>query len=170
MTTGRTPAEAVAKYQSGIQRLLSCVSNSVVSVAGGYYPSSVPHSLIAESGLLRGASRLMLTLEQYYRIAEPPSSRTAPWQVEIVGYDYAVYDSDEREILLYHWHPHGGSPIALPHLHLGSGAQVGRREVRDAHLPTGHIPLSALLRLLIVEMGVQPRRQDWDTILSEGDV
>ena len=170
MTTGRTPAEAVAKYQSGIQRLLSCVSNSVVSVAGGYYPSSVPHSLIVESGLLRGASRLMLTLEQYYRIAEPPSSRTAPWQVEIVGYDYAVYDSDEREILLYHWHPHGGSPIASPHLHLGSGAQVGRREIRDAHLPTGHIPLSALLRLLIVEMGVQPRRQDWDTILSEGEV
>ena len=167
MTTGRTPAEAVSNYQSGIQRLLSCVSNSVVSVAGGYYPSPVPHSLIANSGLLRGSSRLMLRLEQYYRITEPPSSRT-PWQVEIVGYDYAVYDSDEREVLLYHWHPHGGSPVVSPHLHLGNGAQVGRREVRDAHLPTGHVLLSALLRLLIDEMGVQPRRQDWDTILNEG--
>lgn len=170
MTTGRTPAEAVSKYQSGIQRLLSCVSNSVVSVAGGYYPSPIPHSLIANSGLLRGPSRLTLTLEQYYRIAEPISSRASRWQVEIVGYDYAVYDSDEREVLLYHWHPHGGSAVASPHLHLGNGAQVGRREVRDAHLPTGHILLSDLLRLLIVEMGVQPRRQDWDTIVGEGDV
>ena len=25
--------------------------------------------------------------------------------MEIVVYDYAVYDSDEREILLYNWHP-----------------------------------------------------------------
>ena len=111
----------------------------------------------------------MLRLEQYYRITEPPSSRT-PWQVEIVGYDYAVYDSDEREVLLYHWHPRGGSPVVSPHLHLGNGAQVGRRVVRDAHLPTGHVLLSSLLRLLIVEMGVQPRRQDWDTILNEGGV
>ena len=169
MTTGRTPALAVSNYQSGIQLLLSCVSNSVVGVAGGYYPSPIPHSLIADSGLLRGSSQLMLRLEQYYRIAEPPLPRTR-WQVEIVGYDYAVYDSDEREILLYHWHPRGGSPVATPHLHLGNGAQVGRREVRGAHLPTGHVPLSDLLRLLIEEMGVQPRRQDWDTVLYEGSV
>ena len=146
--------------------MLSCVSTSVVGVAGGYYPSPIPHSLIADSGLLRGPSRLMLRLEQYYRIAESPSPRTS-WQVEIVGYDYAVYDSDEREILLYHWHPRGGSPVATPHLHLGNGAQVGRREVRDAHLPTGHVPLSDMLRLLIEDMAVHPRRQDWGTVLAD---
>lgn len=166
MTTGRTPAEAVSNYQSGIQRLLSCVSDSVVGVAGGYYPSPIPHSLIANSGLLRGPSRLILSLEQYYRIAEPLSPHTR-WQVEIVGYDYAVYDSDEREVLVYHWHPRGESSATTPHLHLGHGAQVGRRDVRDAHLPTGHVSLSDLIRLLIEEMGAQPRRQDWDTVLDE---
>ena len=166
MTTGRTPAEAVNNYQSGIQRLLSCVSNAVVGVAGGYFPSPLPHSLISDTGRLRGTSRLILRLEQYYRIGEsvPPGTR---WHVDVVGYDYAVYGSDEREILLYHWHPYGQSPFATPHLHFGPGAQIGHREVRDAHLPTGQVSLSSLLRLLIDEMGVQPRRQDWSAILDE---
>ena len=164
MTIGRTPALAVNNYQSGVQRMVSCVSDSVVSVAGGYYPSPVPHSLIMDSGMLRGESRLRLRLEQYYRIVEhtPPHNL---WQVEVVGYDYAVYDSDEREVLLYHWHPGGISSVAAPHLHLGAGAQVGRRDLREAHLPTGHIPLQELLRVLIEEMGVQTRRADWNVIL-----
>ena len=56
--TGRTPAEAVNNYQSRIQRLLSCVSNAVVGVAGGYFPSPLPHSLISDTGRLGGTSRL----------------------------------------------------------------------------------------------------------------
>lgn len=166
--TGRTPAEAVNNYQSRIQRLLSCVSNAVVGVAGGYFPSPLPHSLISDTGRLGGTSRLTLRLEQYYRIGESLPPRIQ-WQVDVVGYDYAIYDSDEREILLYHWHPQGHSPVATPHLHLGPGAQVSRPDVRDAHLPTGQITLSSLIRLLIEEMEVQPRRQDWDAILDEGD-
>ena len=118
-----------------------------------------------DSGLLRGESRLRLRLEQYYRIVEQDPPRNE-WLVVVVGYDYAVYDYDEREVLLYHWHPGGSSPVSAPHLHLGIGAQVGRRDVREAHLPTGHIPLQGLLRVLIEEMGVQPRRADWNMILD----
>ena len=36
--TGRTPAEAVNNYQSGIQRLLSCVSNAVVALQAAIFP------------------------------------------------------------------------------------------------------------------------------------
>lgn len=34
------------------------------------------------------------------------------------------------------------------------------------HLPTEHIPLQQLLRVLIEEMGVQPRWSDWNAILD----
>ena len=87
--------------------------------------------------------------------------------MEIAGYNYVVYDSERREVLIYHWHPRSRSPVATPHLHLKQGAEVGRPEVRDAHLPTGYIPLVAFLRLLVVDLGVQPRRSDWDAILAD---
>ena len=169
MTTGRNPAEAVSNYRHSVQRVVSCVTTSVVDVAGGYYPSPVPHRLTMNNGFpvaLDGPSRFRLELQQYYRIVET-GRPDASWMVDIVGFYYTIYDSGQREVLLYHWHPHGNSPVETPHLHLEQGAEVGRAEVRDAHLPTGDVSLNAILRVLIEEMGVRPRRSDWESILAE---
>lgn len=108
MTTGRTPAEAANNYRRDVQRPLSCVTDGVVGVDGGYYPSPYPHFLAMSSGrpaTLGGPS-------QNYRIAESGLTGDG-WQVAVVGYNYAV------------------------------------------------------LRVLIEEMGVEPRRSDWDSILAE---
>ena len=35
---GRTSAEAVSNYRQDVQVSVSCVTNSVVDVAGGYHP------------------------------------------------------------------------------------------------------------------------------------
>ena len=169
MTLGRSAAEAVNNYQRGIQRHLSCITDSVVDVAGGYHLSPIPHTLAMNGGqptALGGPSRLLLRLQQNYRIVESGPSGDA-YRVEIAGYSYVVYDSELREILIYHWHSRGNSPVTTPHLHLKQGAQVGRPEVRDAHLPTGYIPLVAFLRLLVTDLGAEPRRPDWDTILAD---
>ena len=115
---------------------------------------------------LGGPSQLRFRLQQNYRIIESEPSGTL-WRVEVVDYDYTLYDVEEREVLLYHWHPVGNSSVETPHLHLKQGAQVGRAEVRDAHLPTGDVSLNAILRVLIEEMGVRPRRSDWESILAE---
>jgi len=169
LTTGRTPAEAVNNYRGDVQRPLSCVTDGVVGVDGGYYPSLHPHFLTMNGGrpaTLGGPSRLRLRVQQNYRIIE--SGLTGDdWQVAVVGYNYAILDAELTEVLLYHWHPIGNSPIATPHLHLRQGAEVGRAEVRNAHLPTGDVSLNAVLRVLIEEMGVQPRRPDWDSVLAE---
>ena len=169
MTTGRSPAEAVNNYQSEVQRLVSSVTDAVVGVGGGYYPSPNPHFLTMSGGLpvaLSGPSRLTLRLQQNYRIAESGVAGEG-WQVDVVGYNYAVLDSELAEVLLYHWHPVSNSRVKSPHLHLKQGAKVGRVEVRDAHLPTGEVSLSAVLRVLIEEIGVNPRRSDWESILAE---
>ena len=168
MTTGRNPAEAVGDYRHCIQRMVSCVTNSVVDVAGGYHPSEFPHRLTMNGGLpvpLGGPSRFMFGLQQNYRIIES-GPLGAPWRVNVVGYDYIIYDREQREVLLYHWHPRGNSPVVIPHLHLEQGAGVIRDEVRDAHLPTGDVSLNAILRVLIEEMGVNSRRSDWESILA----
>ncbi len=169
MTLGRSAAEAVNNYLRGIQRLASCVTDSVIDVGGGYHISPVPHTLAVNGGdpiALRGSSRLMLSLQQDYRIAETDTPRQT-YRIELEAYNYAIYDSERREVLIYHWHPNSRSPIATPHLHLEQGAKVGRSEVRDAHLPTGFVSLASFLRLLVVDLGVQPQRPDWDTILTD---
>ncbi len=42
---GRTPREAVEAFLTPLQQALSCVTNEVLLVSGGYYPSTIPHAL-----------------------------------------------------------------------------------------------------------------------------
>ena len=166
---GRTSAEAVNNYRQHVQGLVSCVTNSVVDVAGGYHPGPNPHSLLLNNGQpvgLGGSSKFGLQLQQSYLI-DPPMSRGDMWAVRIIAYAYTLFDADQREVLNYHWHPIGNSRVATPHLHLEQGAMVGRPEVRDAHLPTGPIAIGAFLRLLVQDLSVAPERQDWEPILAD---
>ena len=166
MTQGRTAHEVEANYLDNLQRLVSCVTPSVVT-AELHQPFPVPHSATISDGdpvLMSGASRLQLAFRQSFIIEE--SEQDSSWRVVVGSYSYEVHDADGSEVLLYHWHPRGNSPVVIPHLHLKQGTGVIREVVRDAHLPTGEVSLNAVLRVLIKEMGVNPRRPDWESILA----
>ena len=79
-------------------------------------------------------------------------------------YVVQVMDADERELLTYHWHPFGPSWAGFPHLYLGD--PIAAADFAKAHLPTGFIPLAAIVRLLIVDLGVAPIRPDWQAVLA----
>ena len=164
---GRTPAEAVGEYVDTVQRVVSCITDAVVEVGGGYYVSNTPHTLaLSERRPARvgGMSRLWLAFRQYYRVIRHDPPRTM-WTVEEVGYRYRIMDDDRREILAYHWHPMGRSSFITQHLHIGHGAMLGREEFQTAHLPTGRVSLADILRLLIRDFGAVPRRRDWESVL-----
>ena len=166
---GRTPAEAVSNYIDPIQLAVSCVTDSIVSVDGGYYPSALPHLLTMNREIpvrLGGESRLWFLLYKYYRIVESDSPG-ASWMVAETGYHYAFIDADGRDVFEYHWHPVGQSPIITPHLHIGYGAMVGRAEISNAHFLTGYVSISGVLRMLIRDFDVTPRRPDWESVLDE---
>ena len=150
------------------------------------YPGPRPPCLVPQGGVLRheGLPLLLVSLDQTFLGALQDKPQTveivqaattaqadAPSfvavQHKVSSYFYELLDSDGREVLAYHWHPRGNSPVPTPHLHLEQGAQVGRAEVRDAHLPTGDVSLEAILRVLIEEMGVRPQRSDWESILTK---
>ena len=165
---GRTPAEAVNNYMESLQPAVSCISDSIISVGGGYYPAAIPHILEFNQGnpaRLRGTSRLWLFFEQYYRIVRSEISGNL-WTVVEVSYRYRIMDSGQREILAYHWHPVGRSSFISQHLHIGHGAIAAREELHSAHLPTGYVSLPDIIRLLIRDLRVTPRRSDWQSILS----
>ena len=168
MMLGRTPADAVNNYVSLIQRLVSCVSDAVASVDGGYYVSDTSHALRLNRGRsvrISGTTNLQMAFQQYYRIVETEVQRTQ-WIVIVEGYEYKLLDTDGKEILIYHWHPRGQGAIAFHHLHIGHGAEVSREELQTAHLPTGYVSVADILRLLITDFRASPRRDDWESILG----
>lgn len=88
------------------------------------------------------------------------------------AYSYMFRIPERPEICSYHWQPEGLSPINYPHLHINRGATgnvttFGPRGLHRIHFPTRHITIEDVLRLAITEFGVEPRRQDWDTILGD---
>ncbi len=90
-----------------------------------------------------------------------------------IGYAYRLCEHGGREILVYHWHPEGVSPITHPHMHLSTRIRpiplepVGSTYSLAAHhIPTGQITLADVVRYLIVEAGVEPRRGDWAEVLA----
>lgn len=104
------------------------------------------------------------------------TSQSAPfaYEVQTTRYRYEVQDRLGREIVAYHWHPVSQSPVTYPHLHLSGRLpplDVGPRDdpiaLGKIHLPTGGlVTLTDVVRLLITEFGVAPRRPDWAAVLE----
>ncbi len=96
------------------------------------------------------------------------------FRVRNTAYAYRLVDREQREVLTFHWHPTGISSVTHPHIHLSGRLPTldlgpGSRSVAlgDLHIPTGPITLTDIVRLLIVEFGVAPRRPAWAAILEE---
>lgn len=86
-----------------------------------------------------------------------------------IGYRYALEDREGRALVSYHWHPHGPSPVTTPRLHLGSRLVRPGVPFGGVHLPTGFVTLADVIRVVMVELGVEPRRDDWEAVLRRCD-
>ena len=91
------------------------------------------------------------------------STETSRAGIQPIGYQYELNDAGGNEILAYHYHPMGTSPVTYPHLH--AGQQDARLAHGKKHLPSGYISLAAIARCLITEFAIPPLRQDWADIL-----
>lgn len=157
----KTSAEAVEHYRGRTVRLLSCVT-SVHVVVRAYHVSSEPHQLeLADTAKMRGGP-LSIDVAEEYEVRQDD----AGWRVGILGYLYAI-GYEGRELISYHWHPSGNSPITRPHMHVGANIQVCDRWLSKVHLPTGAVGLEQVVALAIVELGVEPLRDDWERLLEE---
>ncbi len=165
----RRPHEAAAAFTENLGRAISCVTNAVFDIRGGYHPTPTPHVAALNSGLpvpLAGAAGLRLSVLLQYHIVQDSGSH-GPWIIRTSAYSYTVWDRDEQELLVYHWHPDGRSAVTVPHLHIGSTALATGSTLVKKHLPTRRITLDDVVRLVITELDVVPRRQDWAMVLQE---
>lgn len=114
----------------------------------------------------RNGQALKLELRHRFVIQRSEANRGL-WTAST--YEYAYRISDERDDLLaeWHWHPMtqlSGDDAPWPHAH-AYGARDGLT-LHKLHLPTSRVALKAVVRFLIVDLDVIPRRADWRSILD----
>ena len=119
--------------------------------------------------------RLLLNVVLDYREVEGEVD-DARFDIVATGYSYQILGPDERELLVYHWHPIGQSTVTSPHLHLSSRVrpiELGRGldavAFAEMHIPTGRVRFADVVRLPIAAFGVAPRRGDWEEVLAAED-
>lgn len=180
--SARNPAEAVERYRRSLQRVISCISDGVLSVVGQvnggpYQPSDVLHTLLLQSGQfvpLAGADNLSIRVAFRYEIALLEEGRRRDWRVVTREYTYSIArrDHDQAvELLTFHWQPETAIGRSWPHLHVGSGIaessqRIGTRYVHRVHVPTDLVSLASAVRMAIEELEVRPLRDDWHEILA----
>ena len=66
----------------------------------------------------------------------------------------------------WHWHPMSNlSEDASPWPHLHAYGARDTLTLHKLHLPTGRVSLEAVVRFLIEDLDVAPRRTDWRAVL-----
>ena len=158
MVAGRKPALAVENFLAPLRRAISCVTDAVINVGGGYHEGK-EHALALAGGKpvpLAGACGLSIVVVQRYKVVEA-EGRRGPWKVHTLEYAYSLHNSN-GPLMAYHWHP--SHTIDFPHLHLYQA------EVSKCHLPTNRVSLEEVLRMAIIDLGAKPIRDDWEDILK----
>ncbi len=92
--------------------------------------------------------------------------------VSITGYGYTVSHNSRAEIVSYQWHPDAPEGIPFPHVHFGQASArpdsvVRPGEQHKVHFPTGFVSIEDVIRLLVEEFSVGPRRSDWREVLGQ---
>ncbi len=159
---GRSARAANAAHLASLGRAVSCVARTVLIETGPRRGMSRTVTLADNLARLRAVPQLYLLVDQGYAVEQDDGGA---WNAEVIAYRYAVQDGTGQEVVAWHWHPTGDSPITWPHLH--SGGAVGDLDLRKRHLPTGFVTLQAVLRCLITEFGVEPLRRDWQVVLAD---
>lgn len=157
---------------------ISCVTPAILISRRESGPASPLNLTLSETPAPLGAD-LRLVIRHRYVVVEEGRGRER-WRVRTTGYSYQLSDVEARELVVYQWNPDptSPSPVKSPHLHVGRSLdhpslppafrqRVGR--LVKAHLPTGHVTLTAILRVAIEDLGVAPTRADWDAALRTAD-
>jgi hypothetical protein len=160
--------------------VIRCVSDQPLHAVGQRKAPQEPVS-IAFLPLLKpavlhtmpGRARIALAIKHDLLVMRVNMQRNE-FEAITAAYAYRILDHNSNEIIAYHWHPNSASTVTHPHLHLSHQLRPIPMDpnnspvaLADMHVATGFVSLSDVVRMLIVEFGVEPRRAGWETILED---
>lgn len=163
----RTARAALSEHLRMMQIEASCVCRAVwrpgVPVQG--QPGVTWLELTGPTGIAIGRpARVKLRASQL--VATAPDQSDRAFDATVSGYRYELDGVDGSELIAFHWHPAGRSRITRPHIHLSMVRGADSRLLGAGHVPSGIVQFADVVRFIIVELGVQPTRADWRTILD----
>jgi hypothetical protein len=159
---GRTPTQAREAFLAPLRRSISCITVAQLYVSAKQAGEKEALTLSEDPLQLQSASlgKIQLTLAHQYRVIEDDISG---YRVSTAAYNYGLSDDSGRELIAWHWHPE--SKVVRPHLHVAADPLTHK-----AHVPTGRVTFESVLRLLLTDLQVSARRDDFHDVLdaSEG--
>lgn len=166
---GRTPQEAVAGFLAPLKAVVGCITSegfvTRYSERDGYQLAASFQDDFAIVTRRNGQS-LKLEFAHGYTLSQVQGERGL-WTASTTEYIYEVADESDALIATFHWHPVSrlaGDEMRWPHVHA-----YGARDnltLHKLHLPTGRVSVEAVVRFLIEDLEVVPRRDDWHDVLD----
>ena len=166
---GRTPEEAVRSFLAPLAAVVNCVTAQGFVTRRPRQNERWRTAYFQDNFAIldrRTGQALKLELRHRYVIAVSEGER-GPWTVSTAEYIYEIADKSDEPIAAFHWHPttaQAGDEVHWPHVHA-----YGARDtltLHKLHLPTGRVSIEAVVRFLIEDLDVVPRRDDWSAILD----
>jgi hypothetical protein len=170
----REPRDAARRFLTALGRVTECVTAQRLLVLPGTYaepgevyvitfgPAGDPIPLRAKAG---GQSGYLLDVQHRYTIVPDPS---LAWRVTTLSYQYRLLDSQQNEILAYHWDRFPRYGPRHPHIHVTAASQIYpsstvQRTLRleGLHIPTGRVSLESIVWFLIRDLGIEDRVPRW---------
>lgn len=158
---------ALAEYQQEIEDILGCIAAPKVF---SYPTGSDDYLLICKdtSGDTRlrakkGKEVWPLEISQRIQIVDEDNFR-----ISTLRYYYVFWTprADER-VIDWHYHRRKTNTVEA-HLHIRDDVRhrAGGHALVDLHIPTGRVPLEDIVRFLIQEQNLSPRKTNWKDILD----
>jgi hypothetical protein len=138
---------------------LSCITLAQLYVAGKQ-PGETEALALSDDPLPLYSGRLgtvKFVLGHQFRLVHDDED----WHVSTTAYTYYLLDSNDHELIAWHWHPR---TVAHPHIHVDAGV-IGRR----MHIPTGRVSIESVLRMLVDDLGVPTRRENFREVFEEAE-
>ncbi len=165
--------QAIQDFLGDIQLIISCVTNRVCF----YYINDQNRVIIQWSLDENGdASHIRLTRKQgaplfidINQALEPPDKANG-FHISTKQYLYSIFDAQIKELISFHFHPElTADPILYPHIHVyaDDDPRFKQFNLHKRHIPSGRVALEDIIDWLISELGVQPIREDWQSILNQ---
>jgi hypothetical protein len=168
--SGRTPHEAVHTFLTPLKAVVGCITSEGF-VVRGTRAAGERQTAHFQDGFailnLRTGQTLSLELYHRYIVSEVEGDR-GPWTASTVEYVYELGDQGGDLIAAWHWHPattRADDVSQWPHLHAYGAPDP--LTLNKLHLPTGRVSLEAIVRFVIEDLEVVPRRSDWASVLEQ---
>jgi hypothetical protein len=178
--TGRTAAICASTFRDYVAWLIGQTicddpvllvglgARYMVSFRSGGQPIAVPIETREHGRLFFSASQVLEAFQ--------PEGKRAEYQLRTLAYEYRLQATDDANAgALIRWEyqkvPEAGNEHPRHHMHTHSSMEIAGKvvDLTHWHVATNYTLLEDVLRFLIADLGVRPRRVDWSQVLSEGE-